>query len=104
MVSQSVGIRHLVSKNLRRSYKEFIKDCPEGRLEKDAFLRIYRKVFPFPGDPGEFANRLFAAFDENNSGVIDFREFVCGLSIVSCGTVDEKLKCASRSASCGSLD
>jgi Ca2+-binding EF-hand superfamily protein len=36
----------------------------------------------------------FSAFDQNKDGLIDFREFVCGLSTVLRGDMEERLRCA----------
>ena len=71
-------------------------DCPEGRLDKKDFGKIYTQFFPF-GDPGEFENYVFDVFDENKNGYIDFKEFICALSATSRGTLEEKLKCLSLS-------
>ena len=71
-------------------------DCPEGRLDKKEFGKIYTQFFPF-GDPAEFANYVFDIFDENKNGYIDFKEFICALSATSRGTPEEKLRCVSFS-------
>lgn len=40
---------------------------------------------------------MFALFDEDGDGTIDFREFICGLSVFcEKGTIDEKLKFSFR--------
>lgn len=46
----------------------------------------------------ELLDRLFTMFDDTGDGQINFKEFVCGVSTILRGTLEEKLTCALRAA------
>jgi Ca2+-binding EF-hand superfamily protein len=94
MVQRWVGSERRISQSYRGSIADeslgFLKDCPSGMLTKAEFQKIYKQFFPF-GDPSSFADYVFNVFDADKSGSIDFKEFICALSVTSRGKMEDKL-------------
>merc|ERR1712168_464226 len=74
-------------------YKGFMADCPDGRLNTNAFMKIYSKCFP-AGNAREFCDHVFRTFDSDKNGFIDFKEFLLAIDLTSSGTPEEKLNWA----------
>ena len=74
-------------------HESFIADHPDGRMNKTDFIALYGRIYA-KGDVSKIGNQLFRAFDQDDSGFIDFREFMATMSIATKGNPDEKLKWA----------
>lgn len=78
---------------IKTYYKEFRKNSKTGLMTVDEFKKLYSNFFPY-GDPSEFAEHVFRVFDQNNDGVLDFRELIVSMSVMKRGDVNDRLKWA----------
>ena len=78
---------------IRRWFKGFHDKCPKGKMTKDEFAKMYSEMFS-TGDVSFFAGHVFRTFDKNKDDYLNFREFIEGLSIISRGTREDKLRWA----------
>lgn len=74
-------------------YSGFIVDCPSGELTKVKFIEVYQQLFP-QGNSQKFCSHIFRTFDTDNSGKIDFKEFLMAINITAKGDPEKKLRWA----------
>ncbi|RNA03142.1 neuronal calcium sensor 2 [Brachionus plicatilis] len=78
-----------------RWHDGFIKDCPKGQLDKKKFMDAYKAFYP-QGKADKFCSHVFKVFDFDNSGKIDFTEFLIAISVTAQGDAHKKLSMAFR--------
>lgn len=77
---------------LKRIYRGFKAECPTGVVREDTFKGIYSQFFPQGANTSLYAHYVFNTLDHDHSGLLSFEDFVQGLSILSRGSLDEKLR------------
>lgn len=70
----------------------FRKDFPNGALNKKQFFQIYKNCDTETTCPNNFCEHIFRAFDQNGDNLIDFDEFLIGLSMPQPPTNKRDLK------------
>lgn len=73
-----------------RWHQGFLKDCPKGELDKKQFTNVFKEFYP-AGKAEKFSGSIFKVFDTDNSGKIDFTEFLVAISASSSNDVKQKL-------------
>ncbi|KAI8486688.1 hypothetical protein Bbelb_356630 [Branchiostoma belcheri] len=96
MFTQLEEITYFNRSEIKKWYKLFLKDCPDGHLKEERFVAFYTGSFQ-SGDLERkecLAKQIFRTFDRDGSGTVDFKEFMCGMSALLRGTTPERLKWA----------
>ena len=75
---------------LRSQHEIFIKICPTGEMTKQTFLDLSRQAM---GDQvGFLSDSLFRIFDTDNSGTMDFDEYMLALKATNLTAPSDKLR------------
>ena len=71
-------------------YRAFKQECPSGISDEETFKEVYQKIFPL-GDSSKYAGLVFKSIDQNKTGTVTFGQFLDFLSLLSKGSVEEKI-------------
>ena len=76
---------------IKEQYQRFKSEFPNGKLTRKDFLKVCKELFPTEnGD--EFCQHVFRAFDTDNNGFIDLKEFILAVNLTGDSSAEEKLK------------
>eukprot|EP01125_Pyxidicula_operculata_P016501 TRINITY_DN5686_c0_g1_i2.p1 TRINITY_DN5686_c0_g1~~TRINITY_DN5686_c0_g1_i2.p1 ORF type:complete len:197 (-),score=40.48 TRINITY_DN5686_c0_g1_i2:107-697(-) len=84
-----VQITHFDENELQKLHKQFLKETPTGVINKREFSDVMKAMLV---SDGVLQDLVFNAFDKDKDGVITFKEFCVGLSVLLKGTPEEKLE------------
>jgi Ca2+-binding EF-hand superfamily protein len=89
-ISSKAKIDH---ESVRVWYEKLKAACPNGKISKADTVSFLRSINNGKEDQIEKqAADIHKAFDANNDGIVDQREFLIGFALTSTGSVREKLK------------
>jgi len=74
-------------------YNGFIEDNPSGQMSKDKMMDMYASVL-VGAKAKTFVDQIFQKFDSDNSGSIDFKEFMLATNMSGAENSEEKLRWA----------
>jgi len=78
-------------------HKNFIKECPSGKLNKKDFLKLFNEMHPLDKKKqkaDKFCDYVFNVIDTKKTGTITFKDFVIAFSSFSTGEFKDKCEFA----------
>lgn len=88
-ITEIIDVTHFNKGDIKRWYKKFMKNFPDGKMNETQFFQIYGNLF---SSENTIAKNIFRSFDHNNDGFISFKELMITLSMTTAGSNDEKLE------------
>lgn len=80
------------TKKLDEWLRFFNSRFPDGKVNREEFVAIYREKWNCPGDASDLCDHVFRHYDRDGNGSIDFRELMTALSASVKGSIVEKLQ------------
>ncbi|XP_055029997.1 guanylyl cyclase inhibitory protein [Misgurnus anguillicaudatus] len=76
---------------LHEWFRKFLNECPSGQITLHEFRRHFCNG-TVGKESAEYAEQIFRTLDNNEDGVVDFREYVTAISMLIEGSTVEKLR------------
>ena len=76
----------MTEKMLRKQFKEFIKDCPNGLLEKNMVKNMLMNILP-EATVKILTDQIFNVYDEEKTGSITFTNFILATKFLAVSTM-----------------
>ncbi|XP_062317113.1 guanylyl cyclase inhibitory protein [Osmerus eperlanus] len=76
---------------LHEWFRKFMSECPSGLITLHEFRHHFCKGTA-GHESAEYAEQIFRTLDNNGDGVVDFKEYVTAISMLTQGSAVEKLR------------
>ncbi|CAF1234581.1 unnamed protein product [Adineta steineri] len=81
----------LSEEEIKEIYHGFWNEFPRGKMDKKGFSKYYQKIKDESDKNGILCDHVFAVFDQNHDGTIDFREFLLAVALGTPADLDSHL-------------
>ncbi|CAF2589455.1 unnamed protein product [Rotaria sp. Silwood2] len=81
----------LSEEEIRELHRAFWNDFPAGRLDKAGFVKYYEEIKDDKDKTSVLCDHVFAIFDKNHDGTIDFNEFLLAVAVGTPHDLDSHL-------------
>ena len=86
-----LSARAFSQEEIQNEFVKFRRQYPTGRINVMDFVDRYSLMFPV-GDARSYAEFVFNAYDRDEDGTIDFKEFMTTLTVAARGGLEDKLR------------
>ena len=86
-----VKYTNLKEEEVKDHYESFISKHPKGKMDQKSFGQMMKLCYP-ESDKDNIQKHIFRMHDSNQDGIIDFKEFMLVVYIMSSGSPEENLK------------
>ncbi|UJR19977.1 hypothetical protein I4U23_023109 [Adineta vaga] len=78
---------------LKEMYKEFVILCPNGKMSREIFTSCFQKLHP-GGKVNNYCRYSYSVFDTDNTGAMNFTEYVRAMHAHGSDDIEESLRLA----------
>jgi Ca2+-binding EF-hand superfamily protein len=101
LIDQLVTQTSFTREKLVQMRTQFLRECPNGRLSQKDFVNMFIRMHQSDVTKNvqgtqKYYEYIFRALDQDDSGFIDFGEFIIAFSMISPGSTEEKIRMAFR--------
>ncbi|CAF4032607.1 unnamed protein product [Rotaria sordida] len=80
-IAALIKASRITEQEIQHWHEDFLNHCPSGRLDKQAFIEYYKKLYPRE-ETNKSIEHIFHMIDVNNDGTVDFHELLIVIVLI----------------------